>query len=129
MIPIPELLSAEIDAACKLVGVSVPPWHINVRMSDRPGCKDDAAGLARVDPVYMNVDLEFWDGLEEGQYRSHVIHEVLHIAHRQVSHVVDRILERLPADEAELHRTLYGEAVENFTQRLARSLAEKSDES
>lgn len=126
---IPERLTKEISDACLRIGVMTPPWHITVKMSDRPGGMDDAAGFASVDPVYMNADLEFWDGLTEEQYRPHVMHEVLHIAHRQVTHAVDRILGRLPDEEVELHRALYREAVENFTQQLARALTKENDES
>ncbi len=115
---VPAWITERVQEARGLFGVGGPEWSIVVKMNDRPG-GHEADGYTTTDPVYLNATIEFWSGLKDDENgREAVYHEVLHIAHSEIWHII------VDKDETEDYR----EEVERFITRLTRSLLSRIKE-
>jgi hypothetical protein len=119
----PEWIIRHVQDARDLFGIGGPEWHIYVELNDRPNGSDSYNGFASVDYRYLNANIEFNRGLEDDEVGQQVIyHEVLHISHQVVDDVALDAINRLPEAEQEIYRQLYKDAVEQFIQRVSRSI-------
>lgn len=122
-----------IQDARSLFGVGGAEWHITAKLTDKPLGTDECNGSVTVDATYLNATIELHEDLEDNDVaRDSVYHEVLHIPHEEIDHLVAGIIGELPADVRDRYDTLYHETVERFVQRVSRSicagLRKESDE-
>ena len=121
--PIPDWLFDCVQEVRDLFGLGGVEWSFCVKLSDKPGGRDNWEGSAATDYQYLDARLEFTDCIKPGNdAREAVLHEVGHVAHAEIDGVVDMILRQLD-DERRSHFTeLYTGAVERYLQRLSRAL-------
>lgn len=118
----PDWIFEYIKEGRRLFGVNDDAWHVFVKMTDRPLGSADNYGGCIPDSVYMNADLEFNETLVEGWHSKRVVfHEILHIAHSIVDHVVEDMIEELPDGKREIYRKLHVENLERFIQMVSRN--------
>jgi hypothetical protein len=123
MQPVPDWMLKHIQDARSLFGIGGPEWHVTARLTDKPLGSEDNDGGVHVDGVYMNAQIEMRDGLEDNDNaRDDIYHEVLHIPHDEIDHLVSRIIGELPEADQDRYHDLYNELVERFVQRLSRSI-------
>ena len=120
----PDWMLKHIQDARGLFGVGGPEWHITAKLTDKPLGGDEYNGGVNVDAIYMNATIELKDTLTDNDVAKDVIyHEVLHIPHEEIDHLVFSIIEELPTDEAkQRYHALYRDTVERFIQRVSRSI-------
>jgi hypothetical protein len=119
---VPDFVRTAFDRACRILGVSRPPWHVNIVMSDRPLGRDDAAAAVSVESVYHNVDLEVWTGLTQDQANAKMLHEVMHIQFEHVHRLVMDILRHVSEDQRDIYDQEFRERSEAFIQIVSRSI-------
>jgi hypothetical protein len=122
----PKWISEAVHDARRLFGMGGADWHFYVKMTDKPADDDGFDGSIRCNAVYQTCDIELNTTLENDSVGlAAIYHEVLHGSHESIDHLVqDAILEKVPKKERKLLGNLYRDEVENFVQRIARSIVE-----
>jgi len=122
MSEVPPYLKKHIQDARRLFGVGGPEWHVCIELDDKK-LDADIAGMTVANGVYMNATITFPTDIQDDEAaRVNAFHEVLHVAMEPVDLVVRRMLDELPESIGDLYRAFYADAVENFVQRMARSI-------
>jgi hypothetical protein len=113
------------DEARKLLGVG-SEWRIYYYQSDCPGGHTDYEGCCQADPIYFNADITIVRKYAEscGLYVKQIVfHEMGHVAHAEVDHAVETILDQVDEKDRGYFTDLYHEAVERYIQRQSRILS------
>lgn len=123
---IPQWIEQAVMDARRLFGLSGADWHFYVKMTDKPAGDEDYDGYTRCDAVYQNCNIELNSDLENDLVGlASIYHEVLHGSHESIDRLVRCvIMKKVPKRERELLGNLYRDEVENFVQRIARSIVE-----
>ena len=124
MSEMPKWIDEAVQDARRLFGLGGMDWHFYVKLSDKPGGDEDNDGTIYCDSVYLTANIELNTNLKDDEVGfSAVYHEVLHAAHESVDHLVqETIIKEVPEEKRELFKQLYRDGIENFVQRISRSV-------
>lgn len=123
---VPKWISEKLAEARRLFGLGGTDWHFTVKMTDKPGGNYCYFGSINCDSVYQDCEIEFSNELiDDKAGKITVYHEVAHAAHENIDHLVkETLLNEIPKDKRGMLHKLYIDEVENFIQRLSRSIVE-----
>lgn len=96
-------------------------WHISITSALCAGDDPDTMALVEPAPDINTALIIFRADIEDNPaWRQAVAHEVLHIAHARIDHLVrENIIKLLPGDAQRLAREAYRQALESFIDALA----------
>lgn len=123
MAKVPDYIFNMCQIARDVFALGGADWHINVKMSDKPGGENSNNGFTDVDVTYKNASIEFFDGLDHSDATLEIVlHEMAHVAHSEIDKAFYIARDSAPESERQGLDDLYRLAVERFCQTISRTL-------
>jgi hypothetical protein len=119
---VPSWLHNHIREWAERLGIG--EWHIGVQLALCVNDCPDTDGFTDQFPDLTSAHLTFAANIEDTDYwRVVVIHELLHVAHSRIDHLIESaVLPELPDAAHGLAQRAYHQQVEAYTHQMARAL-------